>query len=704
MCWRIIKFKVNINDFRIIAIKAIDPGTNRYIDRERSKLIQKALYDYHDWLYLYRGYSINDEKGEIVVNKDTFDPVNLYGNDDMWVNICAVVGKNGAGKSSLIDLFIRIVNNLSAAIIGEHYAYNSAEHLHFIEYLYAAVMVQMDGKFIEVCVEGRKVSVKYYRRIKKSRRFLCSVNDQKEILKGADVYGRLEPLDPKDEYRYILREFFYTLVCSYSIYGFNFRDYVSERTNKFRLNDIDIKASGNRDDQYSYWLTGLFHKNDGYQTPIVIHPMRDDGHLNITKENDLAKGRLIGLQMYMDAQGNYPFRTINDDLHIKKFKISKKPVDSYDKKHVAIKLNMVEKSAFMVRYDDIAREIKEFWEEKYPETRQYAQSGKADMEEALWGYVVYKTIKIARTYRKFRKVYNTLRLKNHNSKNLKTRLNEIYWEHSHVTLKLRRALNTLRFGLYKYEDSPYIVSLDELHCELSRFVSDDPKLPVTIEDLLPPPTMIVDLLMIKGDDPLENWIPFTGLSSGERQIAYTISNFLYHLVNIDSAWDDYVHDNDHMDVFHYKYVNVIFDEVELYFHPDLQRRFVSYLTNSLRSGSLKRIKGVNVIIVTHSPFVLSDIPQSNILVMGGTDEIGKSFGANILDLFRMQFFMSSTIGEFARQELAWVFSLLGKPEEIKRLTPDEKKRIIYLSKIVGDPYLLHLVENVVEDINRYELQ
>ena len=80
------------------------------------------------------------------------------------------------------------------------------------------------------------------------------------------------------------------------------------------------------------------------------------------------------------------------------------------------------------------------------------------------------------------------------------------------------------------------------------------------------------------------------------------------------------------------------------------------------------------------------------------------FHLHYADLFRKQFFMSSTIGEFARKELEWVFGLLGKKDELLKLTTDEKKRIQYLAKVVGDPYLRHLVENVAEDINRTQVQ
>ena len=62
-------------------------------------------------------------------------------------------------------------------------------------------------------------------------------------------------------------------------------------------------------------------------------------------------------------------------------------------------------------------------------------------------------------------------------------------------------------------------------------------------------------------------IPFQGLSSGERQIAYLMSNLLYHLHNINSMGYDFSMDSDHQNKINYHYVNVMFDEVELYFHP-----------------------------------------------------------------------------------------------------------------------------------------
>jgi hypothetical protein len=49
------------------------------------------------------------------------------------------------------------------------------------------------------------------------------------------------------------------------------------------LNTVDI----------GYWLESIFHKNDGYQTPLVINPKRDEGSIDIEKEKELQKAKLL---------------------------------------------------------------------------------------------------------------------------------------------------------------------------------------------------------------------------------------------------------------------------------------------------------------------------------------------------------------------------------------------------------------------------
>ena len=73
------------------------------------------------------------------------------------------------------------------------------------------------------------------------------------------------------------------------------------------------------------WLSGVFHKNDGFQTPIVISPKRDYGMIDINNENDLSEERLLSLLFVEDKRENrksgkrFPFSEINDKLRIEGF-------------------------------------------------------------------------------------------------------------------------------------------------------------------------------------------------------------------------------------------------------------------------------------------------------------------------------------------------------------------------------------------------
>ena len=223
------------------------------------------------------------------------------------------------------------------------------------------------------------------------------------------------------------------------------------------------------------------------------------------------------------------------------------------------------------------------------------------------------------------------------------------------------------------------------------------------QNLLPPPIFEVDLILSNNEDG-NGTIPFSGISSGERQIAYTISNLMYHLVNVDSEWNDnYRKDKDHLEVIKYRYMNVIFDEVELYFHPEMQRQFTNIMMKTLKSVKFTNMRGVNIMMVTHSPFVLSDIPESNVLCLGeGDKEVTKTLGGNIMEMLSSSFFMSNSIGDAIKEEISDIVTLYNKVirehQDVKDEYIAKKVRMRYLCDNLGDEFLKRMVVRMVDEI------
>src|SRR5690606_22812455 len=120
----------------------------------------------------------------------------------------------------------------------------------------------------------------------------------------------------------------------------------------------------------------------------------------------------------------------------------------------------------------------------------------------------------------------------------------------------------------------------------------------------------------------------------------SLNSVIYHLRNLESI-NKNKRRNAGNHVSSYQSINLIFDEVELYYHPQYQKETVSSLLNLIRISNFKFIQNINIVFLTHSPFILSDIPIQNTALLTIDKKTGKSklvkrkkqsFGANIHDL------------------------------------------------------------------------
>jgi predicted ATP-binding protein involved in virulence len=165
------------------------------------------------------------------------------------------------------------------------------------------------------------------------------------------------------------------------------------------------------------------------------------------------------------------------------------------------------------------------------------------------------------------------------------------------------------------------------------------------------------------------------LSSGEKQLLNTIGAIIYHIQNIESTHS-------------YNTINLILEEIELYFHPDYQRLFIYRLLKQIYGADLKHIKNINITFVTHSPFILSDIPKCNVLFLNNGEPDytmqDNTFGANIHSMLKNAFFLPNLlIGEFAYQKINELFRQLNGYQYRNTDIASLKQKIT----IVGEPYL-----------------
>lgn len=739
---------------RFYPYQSTDTETERKV-----KCIQKNLYDSADWLYFNKGFTItedepnNPRKTFIEVEDRAFDSTFLLYTDELKINIgvSAIIGQNGTGKSTIVDTVIRLINNLAAAIIGEGYVYSSAQHLHYIENLYASLAVYMDTKIRILTCKGGVLYVSTYET--DLRKLTVKDDDTKEtyyhtnttvVLSGNEPKDRLLP--PQNGLRHVLKDWFYTMVGNYSLYAYNYRDYSEERTSVTKLTLLrNIRPEDNKEED-EYWLKGVFHKNDGYQTPVVIHPMRNKGYVNAAQVNYLGKQNLISLAFEENAHperggGKFPFRVINQTHHLVAFYFYPPEANEYDGFIDGImkkKFDLTDEQK--KRFLEAEKPIKAFWASAIGITN--GNEPVSSQDKRAWDYVAYKTIKIFWNYKHYEEAWNNL-VGDFNKKLFEEHLGTLLKDSTHRTLKLRQTLAYLKFHNEKdyYMNKDVVVDLDDIYAWMSDKVGQqlypgENYHQLEIDDLLPPPFPITDIvLQLVDNEHLEeykeiknrslNIIPFAGLSAGERQIAYTLGNIVYHLKNIESAKQDYNIDPNHLESLKYDYVNIMLDEVELYFHPDLQRRFVSLLVDAIKGLKLDSTSGINVTLITHSPFVLSDIPSDNIMFLTRNKENtleGCTFAANIHDLFNNTFFLPYTVGELARKEISDIVGLyniwrlnksrtaISEPEnkrwnvseqELGELTKRKWAKMKYIASVVGDDYLQGELIDMLDEMSEF---
>lgn len=649
--------------------------------------VGKRKLQVNRFYYFLNGYEIKDD-GEIHIEEMRLHKDRLYNDyfvdnkSHPTISVSAIVGENGSGKSSVIEFYIRLINNFAAATIGEYEVNPGAEHLHFIDGIRGELYYMIESIPYRLKIENRNVALSSY---SQKERMVdspivvyipyntediynneLSVNPSKESeLYPIEAYRsrRIRNKQIQNNIADLYRHFFYTYVSNFSSYAYNTNDFANE-CNSDRYEEL-IRKSRKKlyTTEQKNWLNGIFHKNDGYQTPIVLSPFRNEGNIDINTENLLARERLLSLIIAPDSE----FRTINGHLNITGFKLNLKN-KKYDIKYLKQKIGF---SRLQQRgFDDFRESIIRYWSDcisidllQYRNRRFYNEAT---------GYLVYKTLKISKLYNQYNKFF-----KDHqgisfkiNHESLNDLVKKLYLDKSHITKKIRQILGYIVYGIYDdVINEGAFIRISDIPTRTKHIFVQKPSFIYSIDDLVPPPIFDVNICLRNnktGDDVL-----FETLSSGERQQVYSISSLLYHLSNINSVWLDTSGQR-----VVYEHLNIILEEIELYFHPELQRTYLKRMFDGIKQVDIPNIKSLNICFVTHSPFVLSDIPARNILALKkditDTEKISLStFGANIHEMLKNSFFLrNGSIGDYAtwviQQIIDSLQNIAEKKETIKK--------------------------------------
>lgn len=641
-----------------------------------------------------------DDSGKIpvsLVSLPSSIPDDLYnikrkGKPDLRINISVIVGKNGSGKSTLIELFYLAVYLCSYKEMLKQQKIQGSSNL----------VVESDFSFNQILNENKRYLGDGIDPVSEFFRGLVDFENKRatfEIyyeLEGTIYQLKIDTELKDDPFWFTISHWtgnekfendensakvfpFYSIALNYSIHG---------------MNEYDL----------GIWIKSIFHKNDAYQTPLVINPKREDGgYIDVTNERDLQKSRLMANILEIEKVSSTSIDPLFNGKRITKIIFRYYSRSLFLSKIESLDLNIPgsdenETTKFQLE------SIKEVFELNDFNTYSW-------VEKAAYLYITRKVVRILDHYK-------TIFTKDNYLENLK----DIKTYEGHITFKLNQAIHFIKNDSYlktefrkhvpsdkrdqigegydgfKFEQGFLVLEVENQGGLLNKVLTDLHEGKKVIE-FLPPPIFEYDIQFSSNStDTFEN------LSSGEKQQIYSIHTLMYHLRNLASVNDP--------NIKKFKAVNILLDEIELYFHPDLQRTFIQNLLSGIQNidDYLKgNINCLNILFATHSPFILSDIPSQNVLCLKEgrpSDRLKKgTFGANIHDLLADGFFLSKGfIGELAKKRIQLVIDLLNmernEPGKLKEQEWDKIKNII---SIIGDSILRNKLREMYLELNRDEL-
>ena len=664
--WRWLQKKIDMiySNFTISAIHILAPCSPK---------LRKCLKE--DWYFFNHRLRFESGLKNIEVVQENPSLANFYGRN---IHIGALVGVNGSGKSSLLELEYRIINNLSC-ILNRGKRRQASETLYYVDGLHAELFYVVENKWGCISCQGNTIKLKLPER---DDYIQLEAFPTHKHPKGTEVLM-------KDFIEWAKSGLFYTIVTNYSLQAFLANDFLREPVYL-----LDRKAGPQHKEDAS-WINGLFHKNDGYTTPLVLNPYRDNGIINMVTEHRLTLYRLSSCFIHARNNGRQFIRNYNLNRLYYEYNpsfVQEKLKKNWDASETAIWNYRPNKD--IPTYADVILNSFGFdpWNLEWDD----------DMVRNAALYLADKTLVVALHYpgyEEFKSLYGAIDIFQQTTSEseayLKMLVGLVNAQKSHETIKIHQVRNFLLAcrdkSLTKSDKIDLREEFDYDNYVLQIGGNPKSKKMGEILDYLPPSFFSIhielDHIGENGKRDNKESIPVERLSSGERQYLYTFSTYIYHILNILSI--------QHSNRVRYRCLNIVLDEVEICFHPEYQRCFVYELINYLERLQLNQNASFNIQIATHSPFILSDVMEDNVLYLKDGknavkgEDFKNPFCANICDLLYQSFFLEKGFyGEYSRTKVNGILHSLRGNKRLSKLNVQYIKTVV---ELIGDDFLkMHL--------------
>ncbi len=608
----------------------------------------------------------NQESNSILIEENK-DFLKLY--PDHILNINTFLGKNSSGKSNLLDLIgmkIDDRNNLNEEFeviykrrkpgqIGYKIPDDIEEEKKKAGYFFVYYIDREDDGVDKFCIEGNNIDL------------------------YIDLFSNKEKINTQKEHNpinYWRGKYWFAFVCTYNSNKLTYQFDVQkdggfdEEHRKYNLTTKDKSAILLFREKYnpSYYKHSSFKSEDDYKIAIP----RRIAHF----DTKYLYEKIIFLIDQMKREDNELYSDTSYKLSIKYESSKTKDFGIYDIDKIENELSISEKSickilssyCFFFSDSIFPNEERAINKESSKELLYFAGVKKAvsnispkgkdyrNIREYYWNVLKY----IVKAFFNRGKKAESKKESNHilsSYQNLVTALEKAFIHSENKLVEIIRIKDTIDVTIYKNTDKQLITEL----------------LQATIDER-------IDSELSETFSVFNNFFDYRINFLSDGELAYLgMMASLDEQISLMTQMTGRVEKKE-------KYI-LLLDEPESRMHPELARTFLKTLIEFL---SQYKYKTFQIILASHSPFLVSDIPKTNVFTITKDEDSHSvlslckldTFSQNVHKLLSDAFFMRFTIGEYARYKVEEVKDFLNSKlyntDYDGTMTIDEVEKIINL--------------------------